>query len=246
MNLEGNTILITGGSKGIGLALTQKLVDKNEIIICGRSKEALDEAKKLYPKIHTVVCDLGNEKEIVEFANYIKENFKNLNILVNNAGIQRDVDFSKENIDLDNFSEIKINLEAPIHLIQLLLGTIRKNNNPVIINVSSGLAFMTLARVPMYCATKAAMHSFTKSLRYQLKEEGIKVIEIIPPAVDTNLNPEGRAKVKFDMVGVDEYIDEVMIGLKEGKDEIGFGGNLERINISTKKDLEKIFGFMNK
>lgn len=246
MDLKNNTILITGGSKGIGLELVKNLIDDNEIIICGRSIEALNEAKKLYPKVHVIPCDLGLKSERVKLVIHLNNHFKNLNVIINNAGIQKDIDFLHPDLDSHEFDELKINLEAPIHLIQLLLPLIRENKNPTIINVSSGLAFMTLARAPLYCATKAGIHSFTKSLRHQLKGV-VEVIEIIPPAVDTNLNQEAREKLNFKVdLKTPEYVAEVIECLKNGDPEIGFGDSLEKFNSSSKKDLEKIFNFMNK
>lgn len=246
MKLKNNTILITGGSRGIGLELVKNLIDNNEIIICGRSIDALNDAKELYPKVNIIPCDLALKSERVKLVIYLTNHFKNLNVIINNAGIQKDIDFLNEDLDSHEFDELKINLEAPIHLIQLLLPIIRENENPTIINVSSGLAFMTLARAPLYCATKAAMHSFTKSLRHQLKDV-VEVIEIIPPAVDTNLNQEARGKLNFKVdLKAPEYIAEVITGLENGNPEIGFNGSLEKFNTSTKKDLEEIFNFMNK
>lgn len=249
MKLNNNTILITGGSKGIGLELAKRFLDlENNVIICARGEQDLIKIKEKYPKINVIKCDVSNKDERNSMINIIKKNYKTLNVLINNAGIQRDVNFNED--DEINLDEIAINLEAPIHLIKDLLPIIKNNKNSAILNVSSGLAFTPLANVPIYCATKAAMHSLTMSLRYQLKNE-VEVIEIIPPAVDTNLNEEGRKK-RFDKTGftfdlkVDKYVDEVMEGLSEKKLEIGFGGNIERVNESTKNDLDKLFTIMNK
>lgn len=251
MNLTGNTILITGGTKGIGFELAKRFLDlNNKVIICGRSEENLAKAKDLLPEIELIKCDVSNLDDREKLIRKIKNQYKELNVLINNAGIQRDVDFNSEEDDLFGLDEISINLEAPIYLTKALIPLLKTNKNSTLINVTSGLAFTPLAKMPIYCATKAAMHSLTVNLRHQLKDN-IEVIEIIPPAVDTELNPEGREKRLKESgfkcnLQVDVYVDEVMKGLKIKALEIGFNGNIERVNNSTKLDLENIYKMMNK
>lgn len=247
MNLEGNKILITGASKGIGLGFLERLVEKNEILAVSRNLENLEMLKEKYPSIDIFACDLSEPYERERLASYIEVNFRRMNVLINNAGIQKYFDLSEENIDFGDFDEIRLNLEAPIHLNNLLLGTLRLNENSVIINVSSGLAFHTMASVPIYSATKAALHSYTKSLRHALKNDGIKVVEIIPPAVDTELNFEGRQErgIKFDLK-VPEFCDDIIQKLATDADEVAFADMMDDINNKTKKDREKIFEFMNR
>lgn len=247
MNLEGNKILITGASKGIGLGFLERLVEKNEILAVSRNLEELEKLKEKYPSIDIFACDLSEPYERERLASYIEVNFRRMNVLINNAGIQKYFDLSEEKIDFGDFDEIRLNLEAPIHLNNLLLGTLRLNENPVIINVSSGLAFHTMASVPVYSATKAALHSYTKSLRHALKNDGIKVIEIIPPAVDTELNFKGRQErgIKFDLK-VPEFCDDIIQKLATDADEVAFANMMDDINNKTKKDREKIFEFMNR
>ncbi len=177
MKINGNTILITGGATGIGFALAQAFVrENNEVIICGRREQKLSEAKSKLPQIHTRVCDLSKEKEREALYNWVKSNFGDLNILVNNAGIQRMVDFKKgiSNLSVGE-NEIDINLTAPIYLSAYFIQDLIKQKESAIINVSSGLAFVPIAFMPVYCATKAAIHSFSLSLRHQLKDTSIKV-----------------------------------------------------------------------
>lgn len=178
---------------------------------------------------------------------HIKMNFRGMNVLINNAGIQKYYNLSEENIDFEDFKEIQLNLEAPIDLNSKFLEILKNNENPTIINVSSGLAFHTLATVPVYCATKAALHSYTKSLRHSLKKEGIKVIELIPPAVDTELNMEGRISRNINIdLKVDEFCDNIILKLETQANEIAFGNMIDDINNKTKNDRDKIFEFMNK
>jgi uncharacterized oxidoreductase len=173
--------------------------------------------------------------------------FVGLNILVNNAGIQRDIDFKKGIANyLAGANEIKINLEAPIVLSGLFIPYITGKEGAAIINVSSGLGFVPAAKMPVYSATKAGLHAFTMAIRHQLKDNGIKVYEVVPPAVDTELNQEGRAQrggYKADL-GADKFVSAVMNGLKNDVFEIGYGMTENSIKAS-RADLDKSFQQMN-
>lgn len=195
MKTSGNTILITGGGTGIGLSLVEAFVAAgNEVIICGRRKEKLEEAQKRFPKIYTKTCDVSQASDRAELFAWASTTFKNLNILVNNAGIQRMVDFKKGPADLlAGENEVEVNLVAPIHLSAYFVPFLAKQPASAIFNVSSGLAFVPLAIMPVYCATKAAIHSFSMSLRHQLRSTSIKVFEVIPPTTDTDLDKGARA-----------------------------------------------------
>ena len=172
MKIQGNTVLITGGATGIGFALAESFIHAgNTVIICGRREDKLKEAKKKLPQIYPRACDLTKEKERESLFNWAKENFKDINILINNAGIQTMIDLKKG-------AQEPVNGKNEIET---------KRKEAAIINVSSGLAFVPIAAMPVYCATKAAIHSFTVSLRYQLRDTPIKVFELVPPAVDTEL-----------------------------------------------------------
>ena len=248
MKISGNTVLITGGATGIGYAMAKAfLEEKNQVIICGRRKERLLEIQKNHPEIHIRVCDVANEADRKMLVEWVNTDFSKINILVNNAGIQRDIDFTK---GIDNFlageNEININLEAPIILSGLFIPYLIKNNEPAIINVSSGLGFAIASRLPVYCATKAGLHAFSIALRYQLLKHGIKVFEVIPPAIDTELNQEGRAKRGNYKAGLEpeEFINSVMKDLKNDKFEITFGMSDKFANAS-KADLDKIIQEMN-
>jgi len=242
MNLSGNTILLTGGASGIGLALTKRFVDRgNVVIICGRREDKLAEAKAQMPQIHTRVCDVARADEREALAKCVIEEFPAVNVLVNNAGIQRRIDITQIESWQQTRLEIAINLEAPIHLSELFYSHFVAEDNAAIVNVTSGLSFMPLATVPVYCATKAALHSFTLSLRWQLKDSPIKVIEIIPPAVDTDLQAPGLHKFG---VNVDEFANHVFSELDGGKIETAFGTAFTASQAS-REELNAIYERMN-
>ena len=194
MKVNGNTIVITGGATGIGFALAEALVKGgNEVIICGRRKSLLKEAKRKLPQLHIKVCDVSQERQRKDLVSWVSLHFEDVNILVNNAGIQRMIDFTSgtSNRDPDE-DEIDINLKAPVRLSEMFIPLLMKQKQAAIVNVSSGLGFCPIAVMPVYCATKAALHSFTMSLRHQLRNTSIKVFEIIPPTVDTDLDKGAR------------------------------------------------------
>lgn len=249
MKISGNTVLITGGATGIGYSLAERYLKAgSEVIICGTREERLMEAKENHPEFHIKVCDVANDNDRMELFRWVTSNFNNLNIIINNAGIQKDIDFTKGSDDLlKGEDEIKINFEAPIYLSALFIPFLKDKEEAAIINVSSGLAFTPLARVPVYCATKAGLHSFCLTLRHQLSDTSIKVFEVIPPAVDTELNKEARERLNFRNIDVkpDEFAEAVIEGIKSDKFEIGFGTSERTIN-SSKAELDQLFQAMNK
>jgi uncharacterized oxidoreductase len=190
MKTSGNTVLITGGGSGIGLALAEALLQRrNEVIVCGRRRERLQAVKKRLSKIHVRVCDVSSAQSRRTLVDWLASDFKDLNLLVNNAGIQRSVDFLKGSRDLEDADEeIATNLTAPIHLSALLISHLRRKKEAAIVNISSGLAFTPLATVPVYCATKAAVHSLSLCLRHQLRDTSVQIFEVAPPMVSTELS----------------------------------------------------------
>ncbi|MFW9929582.1 MAG: SDR family oxidoreductase [Candidatus Thorarchaeota archaeon] len=247
MKNSGNKVLITGGGTGIGLSLAVSFLEAgNDVLICGRRESRLKEAQEKYPKLDIKVCDVTKESDRKFLYEYVKTKFK-MNILVNNAGIQRDIDLTKGLDDLiHGEDEIIVNLSAPIHLSALFIPLLKETKDSYIINVSSGLGFVPAARMPVYCATKAGLHSFTKSLRQQLLRTNIKVIEVIPPAVDTELNPEGRKKRGSQSFGVsaDEFVSAIMKQILQDVPEIGYGFT-EQVLKASKEELEQRFIMMN-
>ncbi len=189
MNATGNTILITGGGSGIGRALAEALHSQgNEVLIAGRRRPVLEETAGANPGMKFLTLDMESPAAIRAFADKVKSEFPALNVLVNNAGIMRAENLLAQQDDLaDAEAMVTTNLLGPIRLTAALLPLLRKQAHSTIINVSSGLAFVPLALTPTYSATKAALHAYTLSLRYQLKGTTTEVLEIVPPYVQTDL-----------------------------------------------------------
>lgn len=242
MELSRNTVLITGGASGIGLALAERfLAAGSEVIICGRREEKLAAASEKFPSLHTRVADVADEAGRIELYDWAASLFPRLNVLVNNAGIQRRVKLDEREDWSVAREEIAINLEAPIHLSRLFIPLLLRQNGAAIMNVTSGLSFVPLTSVPIYSATKAALRSFTLSLRHQLRETPIEVVEIIPPAVDTDLGGVGLHTFG---VNVDEFADSVFARLAEGHTEIAYG-TAEIASRAGRAELGEIFKHLN-
>ncbi|WP_158796186.1 SDR family oxidoreductase [Pedobacter sp. L105] len=218
MKTANNKILITGGASGIGLGLTERFIrENNTVIICGRRESVLKEVAAKFPAVITKVCDLSDEEERTELFNWVEENHPDLNVLMNNAGIQNWMNVSDDDFYEKSSEEIATNITAPIHLTKLFLNL---KSLDTIMNVTSGLAFVPFSKVPVYCGTKAFMRSFTLSLRHQLKSTGIEVIEIIPPALNTDLGGKG---IHNEHPSVSDFVESIFKQLKEGKTELTFG-----------------------
>jgi uncharacterized oxidoreductase len=213
MNLSGNTILITGGGSGIGRGLAEAFHSLgNNVVIAGRRQQALDETTAANPGMKSLQLDIENPAAIRAFAERAGAQFPSLNVLVNNAGIMRAEKLGAQQLDLaDAETIVATNLLGPIRLTAALLPLLQKQPSSTIMNVSSGLAFLPLALTPTYCATKAAIHSYTLSLRYQLRATNVEVLELIPPYVATELM--GGASDPRAMP-LDKFIAEVMGILK--------------------------------
>jgi uncharacterized oxidoreductase len=242
MNLSNNEVLITGGGSGIGLGLAETFLSAgSRVIICGRRKDALDGARKKNPGLITRACDLSREEERITLAEWIAREHPGVNVLVNNAGIQQRMNLSQKDFWQRARQEVAINWEAPLHLTLLLLEMLRKAASAFILNVTSGLAFVPMAGAPIYCATKAAMHSFTRSLRPLLAGTNIQVIEIIPPAVNTDLGGPGLHTTGTPL---SEFIDAVTRQLAEGRTEITYGFS-QKMSTASREELEQTFQRMN-
>jgi uncharacterized oxidoreductase len=242
VDLSSNTVLITGGASGIGFAFAERfLTAGSEVIVCGRREEKLREAQIKYPNLHIRVCDVSRSSDRVSLFEWVTREFPKLNILVNNAGIQRRFQIA-QNSDWEKIEEeLAINLDAPIHLSTLFVPHLLKQEHPAILNITSGLAFAPMASAPVYCATKAALRSFTLSLRHQLSATPISVIEIIPPAVNTDLGGKG---IHTSATPLNEFADAVVDQLKKGSVEIayGFSANASR---ASREELNEMFKRMN-
>jgi uncharacterized oxidoreductase len=239
MKLSNNKILITGGATGIGLGLTERFVkENNTVIICGRRGDALSAVVKKLPSVITKQCDLSSEEDRVELYKWIEKNHPDLNVIVNNAGIQRWMSVSDEDFYAKAKDETTVNVLAPIHLASLFVNL---TSLKTIINVTSGLAFVPLSKVPVYCATKAFLRSFTLSLRHSLKGKGIEVIEMIPPALNTDLGGKG---IHDEFPPVSDFVESVFQQMTEGKTELTFGTSEGRAKANNDSILE-YFNRMN-
>jgi len=189
MKQSKQIVLITGGGSGIGLAIAQKfLANDNTVIITGRNLAKLEKVQQENPKIHIYQSDVTDDAEVRMLADDIQQKFDGLDILINNAGIMNLVDAGNESNDLQKqMQEIEINYNSPIRVLHYFLPLLKKSKNAVLVNVSSGLAYVPFAQAPVYSGTKSALHFWTLGIRPQLKPYGIKVIELLPPVVDTPL-----------------------------------------------------------
>lgn len=220
MRLTGRTILITGGSAGIGLAFALKFLELgNEVIVTGRRKAALDAVKARHPKLHTIQSDVADPAQIAALAERVKKDFPRLDVLMNNAGVGGTKDLTDPADDLEGLvSEVQINLSGLIRTTASLLDIIIRNRG-TIINVSSGLALVPAPAMPIYSATKAAVHSYTQSLRFQMEDKGVEVIDLMPPAVGTDMTSEfGEAGIST--ITQEDLIKQSFAALRAGKLEI--------------------------
>lgn len=220
MRLTGRTILITGGSAGIGLAFALKFLELgNEVIVTGRRQAVLDAVKAQHPKLHTIQSDIADPAQIAALSALLKSEFPKLDVLMNNAGVGVAKNLKASVNDLAGLmTEMEINVGGVIRTTSALIDILTANHGTVI-NVSSLLAFVPVPAMPIYSASKAAVHSYTQSLRFQLEDSGVDVIELMPPAVRTEMTSE------FDEAGIstittDELVKQTLAALRAGKREI--------------------------
>ncbi|MCU0423120.1 MAG: SDR family NAD(P)-dependent oxidoreductase [Bacteroidia bacterium] len=219
MQLTNNKIMITGATDGIGKALTEKFIELgNEVIGVGRNNQKLNELAENYPQFIPLRADLSKHEELERIAMFIKNEHPDLNVLINNAGVQYNYLFAEELHVLNKIEhEVAVNLLAPLKLTALLLPTLKLNKHSAIVNVSSGLGLVPKMSAPVYCGTKAGLHIYTQALRHQLKQ--VKVFEIIPPLVDTTMTT-GRGKGK---ISTARLVDEFINSYRNNRYEISIG-----------------------
>jgi uncharacterized oxidoreductase len=239
LKLSHNKVLITGGASGIGLGLAERFVrDDNTVIVCGRRADVLQEAIARVPGLITRRCDLALEAEREKLYRWVAAEHPDLNVLVNNAGIQQWMNPADQDFYERARSEITVNVETPLHLTSLFL---ELPSLTTIMNVTSGLAFVPFHKVPVYSATKAFFRSFTLSLRYLLQPRGIEVVEVIPPALNTDLGGKG---LHDHAPPVNEFIESIFAQLREGKVELTFGFT-EALSQAGQDVLQPIFARFN-
>ncbi len=221
MKLIGRTILITGGSAGIGLAFALKFLELgNEVIVTGRRQAVLDQVKAKYPKLHTIQSDVADPGQTAALAARVKSDFPKLDVLMNNAGIMLYKNLKAPAADLTGLTaEMNVNVGGVITTTSAFIDILRANKGTVI-NTSSALAFVPLPSAPIYSATKAAIHSYTQSLRFQLEESGVEVIELMPPVVKTDLAAELAESGGVTVITTDELVKQSFAALKAGAVEI--------------------------
>jgi uncharacterized oxidoreductase len=221
MKLTGRTILITGGSAGIGLAFALKFLELgNEVIVTGRRQAVLDQVKAKYPKLHTIQSDVADPAQVATLAARVKSDFPKLDLLMNNAGIMLHKNLKAPAADLAGLmAEMNVNVGGVITTTSAFIDILRANKGTVI-NTSSALAFVPLPSAPIYSATKAAIHSYTQSLRFQLEETGVEVIELMPPGVKTDMTAELAEGGGVSVITTDELVKQSFAALKTGAFEI--------------------------
>ncbi len=222
MKFSGRTVLLTGGTSGIGLELARQLSERgNTVIITGRDEDRLRVVKQALPALHTYVSDVSDPVAIRALAEAVLARFPQLDTLINNAGVMRNLNLLENRELTDVTREIEINLSGPVRMVQQFLEHLKGRKGALIVNVSSGLAFVPLPAAPVYCAAKAALHAYTRSLRAQLESTGVRVVELAPPAVGTPLFhgfSEDMHSQKSMPVGV--LAQRAIAGIEAGKLEI--------------------------
>lgn len=224
MNLENNTILVTGGTSGFGFEFASRLIALgNTVIITGRSVKKLQETKHKLPAVHTIQSDVSKAEDIINLYEEVTRKFPDLNIIINNAGEMRKISLHEERELTDITREIEINLMGPIRMVQQFLPHLKTKTNAMILNVTSGIALMPFPISPIYSASKSGLRSYTQALRVQLKKTNIQVIELVAPGSSTPLNDKFINEDGFStsaLMAPEKIVDAAIKGMKNGKDEI--------------------------
>lgn len=223
MELKNSTILITGGTSGIGLELVKQLTEQGaNVIVTGRNLDALNATKKQFPKIHTFQSDVSKPQDIEQLYKNVTSQFPDLNIIINNAGQMRLIDLQDTSLDLENINrEIAVNLTGTVQMAHQFLPHLLTKKSAAVINVSSAIAFMPYSVAPIYSATKAGVRFYTQALREQLAETNVKVFELIPSGTNTNLQNDWEMPPNPRMMmDVDKLVNAVIKDLKRDKPEL--------------------------
>lgn len=223
MELRNSTILITGGTSGIGLELVKQLTEHGaNIIVTGRNANTLMETKTKFPNVHTFQSDVSSPRDIKQLYAEVTRQFPQLNIIINNAGLMRLIDLQDATLDLENInSEIATNLSGTIQMVHQFLPHLLTKKSAAIVNVSSGIAFMPYSVAPVYSATKAGVRAYTQALRLQLEDTNVKVFEMIPPGVKTNLQNDWAVQPNPGMMmDADKMVRVAINGLLKDRPEL--------------------------
>ncbi len=224
MELKNSTVLITGGTSGIGLEFVKQLSrqDVAKIIITGRDAAKWNEVKDQFPQMQFFQSDVSKPEDIEQLFQQVTQQFPELNIIINNAGIMRNMDLQDTRMDLENITrEIDTNLSGTIRMVHQFLPYLKTKRSAAIINVSSGLAFVPFPASPVYSATKSGVHAYTRALRLQLKNTSVKVFELAPPGTATPLLDEFKGMMNEDQnMKVDKMVSIAINGIKNDKLEI--------------------------
>jgi uncharacterized oxidoreductase len=250
MRMQGNTILITGGTSGIGRGLAEAFHQRgNQVIVTGRREFRLKELCHRHPGLASYVLDVTSAESIKSVARSVIADCPALNCVVNNAGVQMHLNLSPDSAFDDERLEMEVatNLLAPIRVTAAFIPHLVKQPHATLINVSSGLAFVPMARFPVYCATKAAIHSWTISLRHHLRNTNVKVIELIPPYVATELGGAGKPTLNIARppMPLDAFIAETMKELESDADEVAIAEAKRLVAAASPENVKKVFSFMN-
>ncbi|HEX8926403.1 MAG TPA: SDR family NAD(P)-dependent oxidoreductase [Terriglobales bacterium] len=251
MQMTGNTIFITGGGSGIGRGLAEALHKlANKVIIGGRRREVLADTAAANSGMEYVVLDTMNAESIRAAAKEATSRWPKLNVVINNAGVQRTVNFAEAPVDEHRFEqEIDTNIYGVLRVTNAFLPHLKQQPSATLINISSGLAFMPLAQFPVYCATKAFVHSFTMSLRYQLRGTSVRVVELAPPWVKTELDAQHQEAVpsgsNFGPMPLPEFIAAAMQELASDSDELTVAGAKFLYSAGVSERAKDVFTQMN-
>jgi uncharacterized oxidoreductase len=222
MKLTGNTVLITGGATGIGLAFASALLAKgNTVLICARTQGDLDDAKALLPELVTYRCDITDQQQRGEMLEQIAADHHSINVLVNNAVMMTNYDLAETDAHAMSSirREVTTNFVAPIELIHELLPVLKTGPGATIVNFNSPQGVVPGARTPILSATKAGLHSYSRSLRLHLVDDQIKVVNVFPPGVETTKTAESD----FNKIPADQFVRQLLAQLARGKEEIWIG-----------------------